>query len=210
MIPDEFNPVNVTDTCAIWHVVGADTLFRAALRARLSFIITPTVFYECFVKTRGHPLTPERQALRDALRAHLAEERVARMDTSIEALQETVQLAKAQGVDKRLGQGELSCAALARTLGHAAVLTDNKRDFTAIGDLVDGRLQKTPLMLGWLYVEGHLTDADVGGVVRKTKMGSDKHMAKHYQQAYEMACQKRLMRQMAAQKDKEWAAGETA
>lgn len=209
MIPDEFNPVNVTDTCAVWHVVGADTLFRAALRARLSFIITPTVFYECFVKTRGHPLPPERLALREALQSHLAEKRVTRMEMSIEALQETVQLAKAQGLDKRLGQGELSCAALARTLGHAAVLTDNRRDFTAISGLVGGRLQKTPLMLGWLIVEGHLTDADVADVTRQHR-ASNGHMASVYERAHHMACEKRLMRHMAAHRVDEPTAGKTA
>lgn len=197
MIPDAFNPVSVTDTCAIWHLVGAKTLFDAALRVNLSFLITPTVYYECFVKRKERAPTPERLALRDLLRDCLAQKRVTQMGVSIEALQETIQQAKRLGLDKRLGQGELSCAALARSLGHAAVLTDNRRDFNAITSLADERLQKTPQLLGWLYVEGHLTDSDVVDVIREHK-ASKGQMGDVYQTAHRLACEKRLMRQMAA------------
>ena len=197
MIPDIFNLVNVTDTCAVWHLVGADTLFRAARRRNIEFIITPTVFFECFVKTRGRAVTAERQALRTKLQGHLDRKQIAHIGMSIEDLQETIHIAKRSGLDKRLGQGELSCAALARGLGYPAVLTDNRRDFPAIADLVNGRLQKTPQLLGWLYVEGHITDSDVDDIVCEHQASSG-DMSRIYKQAHEMACEKRLMRRMGS------------
>ena len=196
MIPDIFNLVNVTDTCAVWHLVGADTLFRSARRANTAFIITPTVFYECFVKTRGNPVTPERLELQDRLRAHLAEDRVSRMEISIDDLQATVALARHRKLDKRLGQGELSCAALARHLNQA-VLTDNRRDFRAIEKLVEDRLQTTPRLLGWLYVEEYLTDREVDDIIHE-HTESHGHMSQVYRDAYLMACEKRLMLHMAS------------
>ena len=48
MIPDSFSLVSVTDTCAIWNLVGSATLFRAARQKHLSFIITDTVSYRVF------------------------------------------------------------------------------------------------------------------------------------------------------------------
>ena len=197
MIPDTFNLVNVTDTCALWHLVGADTLFRAARQVKVDFIITPTVFYECFVKTRGGSVTAERQALRTKLQGHLDNEQIAHIGVSIEDLQDTVDIAKRSTLDKRLGQGELSCAALARRLGHPAVLTDNKRDFLAIRNLVNDRLQKTPQLLGWLYVKGHISDSDVDDIVCEHKASSGQ-MADIYKQAYEQACEKRLVAQMGS------------
>ena len=195
MIPDTINLVNVTDTCAVWHLVGADTLFRTARRLKIAFIITSTVFYECFVKTRGRPLTIEQRALRERLQEHIEYERVSQMNVTIEDLQEALELARRRGFDKRLGQGEFSCIALVRRLGHSAVLTDNKRDFRAIEALVENRLQTTPRLLGWLYVEGHLSDSDVDEVIREHE-SSNGDMAKVYRQAHVMACEKRLMRRM--------------
>ena len=203
MIPDTFNPTNVTDTCAVWHLVGADTLFRTARRVNVSFILTPTVLYECFVKKRTSPPTEERLALRARLQAHLDGRRISEVGMSIEDLQETMIFAKRHQLEKRIGQGELSCVALARHLGHAAVLTDNKRDFAAIGMLVDGRLQKTPQLLGWLLCEGHLTDSDVDEVVREHE-ASGGQMAKILRTAYEKACEKRLMSQFAQAKKEHW------
>lgn len=196
MIPDDFNRVNVTDTCAVWNLVGADTLFRCARRVNVAFLITPTVFYECFVKTRGRPPSAGRTALQAKLSRHLGEKEVTRLGVSIEDLQETVAMAKRKGLHKRLGQGELSCAALARQLGHAAVLTDNRRDFRAIRILVDDRLQKTPQLLGWLYVEGLLNDSDVDDVVAE-HAATEGQMANVYKQAHLLACEKVLVRRTA-------------
>ena len=194
MIPDTFNLANITDTCALWHIVGADTLFRTARRANVAFIITSTVHYECFIKTRGTSPTAERQAMQQTLRGHLDAKQVTKVALTIADLQDTLDFASRNGLDKRLGQGELSCAALARSLGHPAVLTDNRTDFKAIEQLVDGRLQKTPLLLGWLYFEGHLSDADVAAVVQEHQ-ASLGQMVGVYKKAYGMACEKRLMRQ---------------
>ena len=142
MIPDSFIPVNITDTCAIWHLVGSMTLFRAAHRMHVAFIITNTVFYECFTKSRGRAASVQHQALRDRLETHLNQDEVKRIDLSIDDLQDFITLARLRGFDKRLGHGEISCAALALSW-RAAVLTDNKKDFRAIKGLVDD-LQTTP------------------------------------------------------------------
>ena len=164
MIPDSFSLVNITDTCAIWNLVGSMTLFKTARRMKVSFVITNTVFYECFIKSRGQAPSAQHQELRDRLETHINQDKVGQIALAIDDLQVIITLARQLGVDKRLGQGEISCAALARHWG-AAVLTDNRREFKAIKELVDGRLQTTPRLLGWLYLDGHLTDSDVGDVL---------------------------------------------
>lgn len=194
MIPEKFVSVNVTDTCAIWHLVGAPTLFRAARQVTVSFVITSTVFYECFVKSRGRKPTVQREEMRKRLRTYIDQGQVSRMNLEIDDLQDVITLARQRGCDKRLGQGELSCAALARRLGKA-VLTDNKRDFTAIDGLADGRLHTTPRLLAWLYVKGHITDSDVEHV-RTEHQKSGGQMSQIYKRAHYEACEKRLAYQV--------------
>ena len=196
MIPDSFRLVNITDTCAIWHLVGSMTFFKTARQIGVSFVITNTVFYECFVKSRRNKLTPQHQALREHLRAYIDQHQVSRIDLGIDDLQDLIVLARQRGLDKRLGQGEISCAALARHL-RQAVLTDNKRDFTAIEALTGSVIQTTPRLLGWLYLEGHLTDADVDDLLTEHR-NSGGQMPHVYKQAHYEACEKRLVRATSA------------
>lgn len=118
---------------------------------------------------------------------------VSRIDLTIDDLQELIGVARRLGVDRRLGYGEMASAALARHL-RQAVLTDNKRDFRAIGELVDGRLQTTPRLLGWLYLDGGLTDGEVKDVIEQHRK-SGGQMAEVYERAHYEACEKRLMQQ---------------
>ena len=193
MIPEHFTLVNVTDTCAIWNVVGSATLFKAARKSGLYFIITNTVYYECFVKSKGTAPSAEHEELRIRLRENIHRGDVSRIDLTIDDLQELIGVARRLGVDRRLGYGEMASAALARHLGQA-VLTDNKRDFRAIGELVDGRLQTTPRLLGWLYLDGGLTDGEVKDVIEQHRK-SGGQMAEVYERAHYEACEKRLMQQ---------------
>lgn len=192
MIPDSFTRVNVTDTCAIWHLVGAPTLFDAARRTNVSFVITNTVFYECFIKSRGQAPSVQHRNLRDRLRTHISRGRIERIDLPIDDLQDLFTLARQFGLDKRLGQGEISCAALARRWG-VAVLTDNRRDFRAIYRLVDGHLQTTPRLLGWLYLNEHFTDPDVNDVLSE-HLECGGQMSDVYRRAHFEACGRRLQR----------------
>ena len=193
MIPERFALVNVTDTCAIWNVVGSATLFKAARKSGLSFIITNTVYYECFVKYKGTAPSPEHEELRIRLREYIHRGDVSRIELTIDDLQELIGVARRLGVDRRLGYGEMACVALARHL-RQAVLTDNKRDFRAIGELVDGRLQTTPRLLGWLYLDGGLTDGEVKDVIEQHRT-SGGQMADVYERAHYEACEKLLMQQ---------------
>lgn len=104
MIPGKFISVNVTDTCAIWHLVGSPTLFRAARQVTVSFVITSTVFYECFVKSRSRRPTAQREEMRKRLRTYIDQGQVSRMNLGIDALQDMIFLARQRGCDKRLGQ----------------------------------------------------------------------------------------------------------
>lgn len=193
MIPESFIRVNITDTCAIWHMTGSKTLFQTARRLNVSFVITSTVFYECFIKSRGRAPSAQHQELRDRLETHISQDKVTRMDSTIDDLQDLIVLARQLGFDKRLGQGEISCAALARRWG-VAVLTDNKKDFRAIERLVEGRLQTTPRLLAWLYLDGHLTDPDVSDVISE-HYNSGGQMSQVYTLAHSEACEMRLARQ---------------
>ena len=196
MIPESFRLVNVTDTCAIWNLVGSMTLFNTARRVKVSFVITNTVFYECFIKSKGQAPSAEHQNLRDRLRMHIRQDNVSRIDLTIDDLQDLITLARQHGFDKRLGHGEISCAALARRL-RTAVLTDNKRDFVAVKELADGNLQTTPRLLGWLYLDSHLTDPDVASVLAEHRESGGR-MSCVYEQAYREACEKRLERLTSA------------
>ena len=193
MIPESFILVNITDTCAIWHMAGSMTLFETARRLNVSFVITGTVFYECFIKSSGRAPSTQHQELRDRLETHINQDKVTRIDLTIDDLQDLITFARQLGFDKRLGQGEISCAALARRWG-TAVLTDNKKDFKAIEGLVVGRLQTTPRLLGWLYLDGHLTDPDVSDVISE-HYNSGGQMSQVYTLAHSEACAMRLARQ---------------
>lgn len=126
--------------------------------------------------------------------AHRAGE-VDQLKVTVDDLRDVINAARQQGSDKRLGCGEISCAALARRL-RQAVLTDNKRDFRAIEKLVDGLLQTTPRLLGWLYIVGRLTDGDIKDVI-KEHCSSGGQMSRIYEQAHREACEQRLMRQVS-------------
>ena len=191
MIPETFWPVNVTDTCAIWNLVSSPTLFRTARKHGLSFVITSTVSYECFVKSRDKPPSRVHAWWRERLRQHLQREEVGRMESTIDDLQEVMGIARREGLGVRLGHGEISCIAVARRLRHA-VLTDNKRDFGAIRRLVDGLMQTTPRLLGWLYVEEELTDGSVREIIGEHRRNGGE-MGKVYEVAHREACQKVLM-----------------
>ena len=195
MIPDSFGPVSVTDTCAIWHLVGSRTLFGAARHRRLSFVITNTVYYECFVKSRSKAPSANHKILRERLARRIEQGEVDQLKVTVDDLRDVISAARQQGSDKRLGCGEISCAALARRL-RQAVLTDNKRDFRAIEKLVDGLLQTTPRLLGWLYIVGRLTDGDIKDVI-KEHCSSGGQMSRIYEQAHREACEQRLMRQVS-------------
>ena len=192
MIPESFRPINVTDTCAIWNLIGSSTLFRVARQRNMSFVITNTVYYECFTKSKGRPASERHRRLRGRLAKHIQRNDVNQMDLTIDDLQDAINTARQYDADRRLGYGEISCAALARRL-RQAVLTDNKRDFRVIAKLVDGLLQTTARLLGWLYLHGHLTDGDVGDVIRQHG-DSGGHMSRVYECAHREACQMRLAR----------------
>jgi predicted nucleic acid-binding protein len=191
MIPDVFIGVNVIDTCALWNLISSDTLFRCSRRCQHTYITTPTVLYECLVKPRNSPMTQARKTLLARLSAHLESRHVERIQISIDDLHEVSRLST------KLGQGELSCAAAARKINQA-VMTDNKRDFRAIEAMVDGRLQTTPRLLGWLVFQGHLGDAEVQAVVAEHE-SLDGPLGKWYRRAHWEGCEKRLKDGMLGQ-----------
>lgn len=188
MIPDEFLSVNVIDTCAVWNLISSDTLFRASLRCRHTYVATQTVIYECLLKPRTRPPKSSDAELKSRLESSLSDGRMSRIDITIEDLREVA------SQSSRLGRGELSCAAAARKINQA-VMTDNRRDFKGISALIDGRLQTTPRLLGWLVLEGHLGDSESRSVVvEHESLGGT--LGKAYGNAYTEACEKRLQRQL--------------
>ncbi|WNG50898.1 hypothetical protein F0U60_47300 [Archangium minus] len=184
MIPEDFVDINVIDTCALWNLLSSETLFRRSRACKHTYITTQTVLYECFIKPRSTPATPAQSALQDRLNSHLETGAIGKIPISIDDLHEVSKLSN------KLGQGELSCAAAARKISKA-VMTDNKRDFLAIASLVDGRLQTTPRLLGWLVLRDFLGDAEVGVIIAEHE-AFDGPLGKWYQKAYLEACEKRL------------------
>ncbi|WP_163865071.1 hypothetical protein [Myxococcus eversor] len=187
MIPESFINTNIIDTCAIWNLLSSETLFHRSRACKHTYITTPTVLYECLIKPRTPPITQAKETLRSRLQAHLRTGELTELKISIDDLHEVSQLSS------RLGQGELSCAAAARKI-HQAVMTDNRRDFRAIESLIDGRLQTTPRLLGWLVLNNHLGDTEVQTVISEHKeLEGSLHGV--YLIAYHEALEIRLKRQ---------------
>src|SRR6266498_1749955 len=53
--PSRFHLLNVTDTCAVWHILSSRLLYATANSAGCSFCCTYFVYYECLHKHRKNP-----------------------------------------------------------------------------------------------------------------------------------------------------------
>lgn len=178
---------NVTDTCAAWNVLSSAVLYAATKRGRIEFICPLFVVYECLNKPRSSGSVADAE-LRKRLKKARDSGAFQTYSLDIEDLQ-TVSLLEQR---KRLGKGELSTIALAQKIGQACLTDDQKARRLAESTLAAGKTQTTPHLVGWLFFERHLIDADLGVIVDQHK-AMERPLAKYFKETYKEACRCRLL-----------------
>jgi hypothetical protein len=183
--PSKFHLVNVTDTCAVWHILSSQRLYSAAKEAKCDFCMTEFVRYECLFKPRKPPtdankmliqrLTTERE--HGAFKAHAC---------SIDDLQ-AIKLLEQR---KRLGKGELSSIAFAMKI-RQAVITDDQKARKLASEAGHELVQTTPHLFSWLIFTGRLGDSDKSLVIGQHKKFGQS-LTPHFERAYTMALEYRL------------------
>src|SRR5688572_27858030 len=148
-----FHPFNVTDTCAVWHILSSQVLYATARSAGCEFCITQFVLYECLHKPRKTSKTGS--LLQSRLRREQANGMFKNYPLAIDDLQDVGILENR----KRLRKGELSSIAFAKKIGQAFLTDDQKARKLAVGVVYRG-VQTTPHLLGWLFFSGRLGDGD--------------------------------------------------
>ncbi len=183
----QFHKLNVTDTCAVWHVLSSRLLYSRALEAGVQFCCTKFVDYECLLKPRKKAKDTD-ATLQDRLKHAQSTGAFKAYSLSIEDLQEIEVLQNR----KRLGKGELSSMAFAKKTSQAFMTDDQGARKLAAKVMTNPGPQTTPHLFGWLLFQMLLTDADKQKVI-------DEHTAMecclkpHFEEAYNMAIQHRLM-----------------
>lgn len=176
--PSQFQKLNVTDTCAIWHILSSQLLYITAIKAGCHFCCTKFVHYECLHKPRKtHKI--EDIKLQDDLKQAMKDGRFNTYHLDLEDLQEIAVLKKR----KNLGKGELSSIVFAKKTNQA-FLTD---DFKArkLAEIIIGRqfVQTTPHLLGWLFFANFLGDSDLQPIIDQHKQ-SNQNLEQYFTQMY--------------------------
>lgn len=185
--PSSFHLPNIIDTCGVWNVLSSHTLYKTARHAKVAFVCTGFVLYECLFKPRRvkEPLDEE---LQSRLRAARGDSDFRSYPLDIADLQ-TVEILENR---KRLGKGELSSIAFALKTGQAFLTDDQNARKLAHEVLGDCITQTTPHLLGWLFFTTRLVDGDNHTIIKEhEEMG--RPLTIYFEQMYLEACRCRLM-----------------
>ena len=183
--PSHFYPLNVVDTCAVWHVLSSKMLYETALAAGCTFSCTAFVAYECLAKPRKN-ITPEQVELRRRLQAEQG--RFTSYHLDLDELLEVEVLEKR----KNLGKGELSSIAFAKRTRQAFHTDDQKARKLASHVMDTDRVQTTPHLFGWLYFTHSLGDADKDAIISEHER-FEGPLRPHFEIMYMRALQYRLL-----------------
>jgi len=186
--PSKFYLFNVTDTCAVWHVLSSTTLYRAALSAKCVFSCTEYVAYECLIKVRKKTEASDEE-LQGRLRREqgLGNFRVYKLE--VEDLLEVEILRKR----KNLGKGELSSIAFANRTNQAFLTDDRGALKLAQQVMANGLVQSIPHLFGWLYFTDGLADKDKEIIISEHE-ALDGPLRKNFEEIYLLALQYRLLK----------------
>jgi len=178
--PSKFDPINITDTCAVWNVLSSLRLYAAAKAEGCEFCVTAFVYYECLIKKRG-VLKETDRVLMDRLKREQRDGAFKVHASTIDDLQHVAQLEQR----KKLGIGELSSIAFAMKI-HRAVMTDDQKARKLAQEVGHALVQTTPLLFAWLFFTGKLSEADKGAIIQQhVEMGQI--LKPHLERAHEMA-----------------------
>ncbi|HRB81193.1 MAG TPA: hypothetical protein PK614_02930 [Nitrospira sp.] len=189
-----FHPHNVTDTCAVWHVLSSQILYATALSMGCHFCITQFVLYECLFKPRTHSLIG--RELQSRLRREQSKGIFKSYPLAVEDLQDIGILENRQ----RLSKGELSSIAFAKKTSQAFLTDDQGARKLARGVVTQG-VQTTPHLFGWLFFSGHLADGDRTALIREHEaMGG--RLSRYFEEMYLESLRCRLMASHSKTADK--------
>lgn len=184
---DQIAKTLVADTCAVWNVLSSTVLHRACVKVGFEFAITQFVLYECLHKPRRE-LKPSDKELQERLRAARSRDQFKSHSLSVEDLQEVAILEQR----RRVSKGELSAIAFAQKVRLTVQTDDQGARKLATLVLTEDRVQTTPHVLGWLFFEGRLVDADLAGIVEEHE-SLDRPLREYFHQMYKEAMRCRLL-----------------
>ncbi len=187
--PSHFHLLNVTDTCAVWHILSSRLLYMTASSAGCSFCCTYFVYYECLHKPRKNPSKKDVE-LQDRFRNECRRGAFSSHHLDIEDLQDVMILENR----KKLSKGELSSIAFAKKT-RQAVLTDDQKARKLAEQVMDRQMvQTTPHLFGWLYFTNRLSDGDRAEIIAEHEKYNGR-LAPYFEIMYREALRCRLMAQ---------------
>jgi predicted nucleic acid-binding protein len=184
--PRSFRTSVIADTCSVSNVLSANKLYQAALAARVSFSITPTVVYECMHKPRK-----QLDAKAVEMRARLSNAR-ARGNFSIASCSLDTLFSLSQTAPVGLSSGEISSIAAAIE-NQGTFMTDEKQARHHARERLNLEVETTPRLYGWLHFHRHLIDADHAEIVCEHERFERRPITRFLEDAYYSALQYRLM-----------------
>jgi hypothetical protein len=185
--PSKFFLSNVADTCAIWNILSSQLLCCVARGAGCAFCCTYFVHYECLLKPRKNHDARD-QELQQRLKAKLQQKEIQTYSIDIGDLQDVMVLENR----KRVSKGELSSIAFAKKTRQAFITDDQGARKLAEQSLDVGMVQTTPHLLGWLFFEARLVDADMTTIVAQ-HVDVGRPLQPHFEEMYRTALSYRLM-----------------
>ena len=182
-----FIRVNVTDSCSVWNIISSQLILSASLNTNCFFSITKFVEYECLFKPRSSTVSIELELI-NKLRVLISAKSFSVHSLTISDLQEIEFLQRR----KRLGLGELSSIAFAKRT-NLAFLTDDKNARKLAKEILGReKIQTTPHLLGWLFVNQSLSDSDLEPII-SDHIYFRRPLEKYYREVWEESLKIRLL-----------------
>lgn len=153
--------LNVTDSCAFWNILSSPTFYSVLIDQKFDFACTDFIVHECLHKKRTEP-TKEDSSIQNKFKLLLKTRKVVSHKLSIEDLQDD-EILKYR---KSLGKGELSSIAFAKKTRLSFHSDDQGARKIAEQILGVKQVQTTPLLLGWLFYNNHLSDRDLEPIIK--------------------------------------------
>ncbi|RKL64858.1 hypothetical protein CR203_24020 [Salipaludibacillus neizhouensis] len=183
----DFQLVNVIDTCSIWNLLSSDKLYSAALNSGCSFTCTRFVTYECLHKKRKL-ISSEDLELQERLVKEQKKGRFEEFHITIEDLQDVEILQNSHCISK----GELSSIAFAKRINQAFLTDDQEARQLASKFMQNELVQTIPHLFGWFFYKGQFSDSDKELIITQHEK-LKRTLSKHFEKAYLLALEKRLM-----------------
>ena len=187
-----FMLLNVTDTCALWNILGSALLYRASRNARVSISSTQFVHYECFHKRGGN--SREWQELRNRLRERMKNGEIRFWDIDLEDLHELAALEERTAMSK----GELSSIVFAKRTAQSFLSDDGQAKKLARLVLAESAIQDTPHLCAWLCIHDAIHESDEQ-TIRAELAALNRALEPHLHNAFLKALEYKLIQQMGSQ-----------